>query len=290
MAPEDLSRFLDNFDRGRRKFLRQILAGAAFAPPVIASFSVAGPSITPAEAIPVACAYTSPTVVAFFDFSGTQYQDNFDGILRPGDITPGTDLAHPPGVGHTSLNFQGHVGSGGGTWLTVLDSSTPLPEDGCLLSLTVDILFHTFDNVKGAGLVALFNEEVGKQGVAVLLSDAGNTDKFQIVTVDQAGKLTLLKNLPIGSSIAENVWYRLRMDITNTSISPVTITGQVFRHTTPTDPDSDPETVPIATLEVSGPLPSGVDEAGAVGLMARAVNTSVNVSVTNFTAIESPTL
>jgi len=284
MAPDDLERFLSNVDRGRRNFLKQIIAGAAFAPPLIASFSLEGPSVTPAEASDHLSCYPGIPGLTF-DFSGTQYADHFTGILRPALINPGTDLADG---GQSSLNFTGSTGSGGGTWMTLFDSPTPIPEAGCALSLSADVLFHTFNNMKGAGLLALFNVGAGEQGVAVLVSDAGNTDKFQLVTVDQAGKPTVLPasgpdktNLPLGSSIAENLWYRLTMDI-NVIGPNVAVIGNVFRHTVPTDPDSDPEPASFGTVRFSGALPTGVPSSGQVGLVARAVSAVVNLSVTNF--------
>src|SRR5262249_10207561 len=143
MPPEHLNRFLGNFDPGRRGFLRRIIAGAAFAPPLIASFSLKGPALPAAEATDGAplCSNQS-TTIEYFAFSDNEYQDHFRGILRAGDITPGTDLA---GGGHSSLNFKGSTGSAGSTWLTVFEGSTPLPEDACALEVEADILFHTFN-------------------------------------------------------------------------------------------------------------------------------------------------
>ena len=84
-------------------FLRKIIAGAAFAPPLIASFSLEGPALPSAEATPAPVCSNQTTTIEFFDFAGTEYQDNFRGILRPGDINPGTDLA---GGGHTVAQFH----------------------------------------------------------------------------------------------------------------------------------------------------------------------------------------
>src|SRR5262245_50656593 len=138
MAP-DLEGFLSGFDKSRRDFLRKIVAGAAFAPPVMASFSLDGPSIAQVEAGIVAnqCANQTSTF-RYFDFSGTEYQDNFRDILRAGDINAGFDLAAST---RPSLNFTGNAGSAGSTWLTVLDDSAFT--DLCQLSLSADILSHT---------------------------------------------------------------------------------------------------------------------------------------------------
>src|SRR5262249_2601480 len=262
-------------------------AGRGCAPPMMASFSVAGPSVTPAEAVTSVFACTNQTVqVTFIDFSGsTDYQDNFHGVLRPNDIKQGTDLA---GGGRPSLNFTGSAGSGGSTWLTVFESSTLLPEDACRLTLSADILFSTFNNSKGAGLLALFNTGAGKKGLALLVFNNGNTDSLRLATIEQAGKVTVLDSVSLGNGIKENLWYRLTMDIFDTTEPTVHVTGNVFRHTVPTNPNSPLEASPFGTLTDIGALPTGVESTGDVGLVARAVSAVVDLSVTNFTVTENP--
>jgi len=49
MAPEDV---LSNVDEGRRDFLKKVITGTTFALPLMASFSMEGLSINPAEAAP----------------------------------------------------------------------------------------------------------------------------------------------------------------------------------------------------------------------------------------------
>jgi len=49
MAP-DREEVLKNIDQSRRRFLRTVIAGAAFAPPVVMSFSMNGLSVDPADA------------------------------------------------------------------------------------------------------------------------------------------------------------------------------------------------------------------------------------------------
>ena len=73
------------------------------------------------------------------------------------------------------------------------------------------------------------------------------------------------------------------MDITVTSAPNVTVTGSVTRHSVATNPNSALLPPPFGTLEFNGPLPSGVDSSGEVGLVARAVNAVVDLSVTNYT-------
>jgi hypothetical protein len=63
------------------------------------------------------------------------------------------------------------------------------------------------------------------------------------------------------------------------------VTGAVFPHTTPTDPDT-PLGAPISSLALtfSGSLSAeGLTSSGQVGLAADYTSTAVNASVTNFT-------
>jgi len=280
MAPDNLGDFFSNVDRGRRDFLRKIIAGAAFTPPLIASFSLEGPSITAAQANAAnQCANQSTPQVIFTDFSGTEYQDKFQGILRPSDINPGTDLA---GGGRPSLNFTGGANAAGSTWLTQLKENT-LPGELCLVQMSADVLFHAYNNTKGAGLLAFRNQATGK-GLVLIVFDAGNSDLLQLAVVDQVGKLTNLKTISLGAGIGENVWYRLILEVSNPDLDPITVTGKVFRHTVPTNPNSPLGTQVDGNLEFSGPLPIGLDPTGDIGLVARAVSAVADLSVTNFTA------
>ena len=116
--------------------------------------------------------------------------------------------------GHQALNFTGNAGAAGDTWITVYDPApNPPPVTFGSVSLSADVLIHTFNNKKGAGLLALYNEAPSKKGLALTLYDAGNTDTLVLATVDQAGKLVTLKTVSLGAGIAENVWYRVSMDV-----------------------------------------------------------------------------
>jgi hypothetical protein len=150
------------------------------------------------------------------------------------------------------------------------------------------VLFTRFNNIKGAGVVALLNEGAGKNGLALVVSDAGNTDLLQLATLDgdpsKKGKLRVLSSVPLKSGIAENVWYRLVMtvDPAATAGRPL-VTGNVFTHQTPLDPDS-PLGVQVGTsLTYFNPLPDGVSSPGQNGILAQAINAVVDLSVTNFT-------
>jgi hypothetical protein len=204
---------------------------------------------------------------------------DFRDVRRPTQINVGPDLC---GTGHASINFTGSAGAAGDTWITVYDPlPNPPPVTFGSVHLSTDVQVKKFDNSKGAGLLALYNEAVGKKGLALLIIDNGNTDALQLVTVDQAGKRTVLKSVALGNRIQECVWYRLTMDVI-VGATDVTVTGQVSQHASATDPNSalGPQVIP--TLTFTGARPVGVDATGEVGIVAAATGAVVDSSVTNF--------
>jgi len=220
-----------------------------------------------------------------FNFSGSQYAKCFRDVQRGEQIDAGLE-------GSTNaLVFTGAAGSGGATWLTVYDAtpltSEPGPTYG-LQTLCADVLVHRFNNVKGAGVVALLNEGPDKRGLALIVSDAGNTDMLRLSTVEgdpaRKGKLHTLTSVSLNGGIALNTWYRLVM-----TVDPApppgkpTVTGQVFKHAEPSDPSSDLGAQVGSTLEFNEPLPEGVSSLGESGIIAQAVSAVVDLSVTNFT-------
>src|SRR5262249_25005082 len=224
-----------------------------------------------------------------FDFSGTEYTDCFRDVQRGGDIDDNVDVS---GTNHRALNFRGSTGSAGATWLTVYDATpddtTPGPIFGREV-LCADVIFARFNNLKGAGLVALLNEGVGQRGLALIVSDAGNTDLLRLAMVEgdptKQGKLTFLKTVPLRGGIAENVWYRLVLAL-DFRTTPPTVTGNVFTHTDPRDPNS-PLGAPVMpglgpALTYDQGLPPGVTSPGENAILAQAVSAVVDLSVTNF--------
>jgi len=151
------------------------------------------------------------------------------------------------------------------------------------VGLSADVLIQTYNNKKGAGLLALFNEGAGQKGLSLVIYDSGNSDSLVLGTVDPAtGLFTALTTVSLGGNIVENVWYRLTMDVV-VSGGNVVVTAKVFRHTVATDPNSATGAQVSITLSFSGALPAGVDATGEVGIVASAASTTVNSSVTNFT-------
>ena len=234
-------------------------------------------------AFPVVAATCPP--VFDFDFSANAYLRCFRDLVRGDEITAGLDLGS---TGHTSLNVKGSSGTTPSTWLTVYDSTpaslAPGPTFGAQ-TLCADVLTVPFNNIKGAGVVALLNEGVGKKGLALVIHEAGNTDTLFLATVDgdptQKGKLTTLASVSLEEGISGKSWYRLIM-----TVNPAgpTVTGKVVRHSTPADPNSALDTQVGPTLTYSpAALPAGVASTGENGILGSSINAVLNVSVTNFT-------
>ena len=51
-------------------------------------------------------------------------------------------------------------------------------------TLCADVLIVPFNNIKGAGVVALLNEGAGKKGLALVIHEAGNTDTLFLAAMD----------------------------------------------------------------------------------------------------------
>jgi hypothetical protein len=230
-----------------------------------------------------------PVCTPPLDFSDSEYTMCFTDVRRGSDINDNNapDLG---GTGHTALNFTGGAGPAGDTWLTkytpggltkIFDGSS----DGICMS--ADVLIHTYNNAKGAGLVALLNfaSAEGGKGLALILYDQGNSDALLLATIDPAtGQLVKLKAVSLGAGIAENAWYRVTMSVF-TGPDNFEVTAAVFRHATPTDPNSSVPRLPLGFLSFDGSLSAaGLEDSGEVGIAASAFSTNVNSSVTNWSA------
>jgi hypothetical protein len=204
-------------------------------------------------------------------------------VRRSGDIRHGPDLG---GTGHSALNFTGSAGAAGDTWITVYDETANAPGStilGGTVQLSADVLVHRPNNKKGAGLLALYNEGAGQKGLVLIVYDNGNTDTLVLATVDQAGKLAPITSVSLGSGIALNQWYRVTMNVEVTAPN-FTVTGKVYKHLTPNDPDSAVGAQVGAVLSL-GPTSlgsKGLQAAGQVGVVASAIGAVVDSSVTNF--------
>jgi hypothetical protein len=216
------------------------------------------------------------------DFSidfDTEYPDCFQDVFRGAGINSGPDQG---GTGHLALNFTGSAGAAGATWLTILDTSPPVPD----VTLCADVLIQRFNNRKGAGVVARFNQGPGRKGLALIASNAGNTDRLILATVDgdpaRVGALTTLETVPLGAGIRQNQWYRVIMYV-GVASSALSVTGEVYEHVDPLNPNSPLSSqVGSTLLYVTDTPPVGILPAGFVGLIAIANSAVVNSSITNF--------
>ena len=232
-------------------------------------------------AFPVVAA-TCPSVFDF-DFSADAYSRCFRDLLRGSEINAGLDLG---GTGYTSLNVQGVSGTTPTTWLTVYDATLASPAGGSpsgVQTFCADVQIVPFNNIKGAGVVAMLNEDQGQKGLALVLYEAGNTDTLFLATVDPAknGKLKPLVSIPLQDGInRKKNWYRLIMTV-DPAIPKVT--GKVFKHSAPTNPNSALGDQIGATLKYRPEaLPAGVTSPGKNGILASSINAVLNASVTNF--------
>jgi|SRR5262245_10871925 len=216
------------------------------------------------------------------NFSDNQYTECFTDVRRGADINDdgALDLG---GTGHTALNFTGGAGPAGDIWLTKFTPNGDTRTCGSgLTQMEADVLLHTYNNTKGAGLAALLNFGPGDKGLALILYDQGNSDALQLATIDPAtGKLTKLTSVRLDAGITENAWYHLQMIVQPGAV--LHVEGRVNRHATPTDPNS-PVAGPVGPpLSFQGSLSAlGLDNQGEVGIVASAFSTNVNSSVTNW--------
>src|SRR5262245_20946951 len=108
-----------------------------------------------AVATPPVCTATFATPLNFND---SQYDHCFTDVRRGADINDNgaLDLGD---TGHTALNFTGGAGPAGDTWLTKYtpDGATRILDGSRGMCAEADVLIHTYNNTKGAGLVVLLN-------------------------------------------------------------------------------------------------------------------------------------
>jgi len=235
---------------------------------------------------PTPTATPTPSLTATITPTPTSFSPvpaDFRDVRRPADIAVGPDLG---GTGHSAINLTGSAPSAGDTWIAVYDAT---PADDTTqntfgsVHLAGDVLIHAYNNKKGAGLLALFNEPAGKAGLALVVYDGGGSDSLALGTVSKSsGAFTALTSVSLGSGILENAWYRVTMDVA-VSGGNVTVTGKVFQHSDPTDPGSAVAAQVGVTLNTTRALPAGVDPTGEVGVVASAFSAAVDSSVTNLT-------
>lgn len=228
----------------------------------------------------------------FYDFSGTQYTDDFTDVRRGAQIN-GDGAYDLGGTGHTALNLSGRAGASGATWLTkwTPGGARSIFNGRCGTAVAANILIHPFNNRKGAGLVSLLNDtDPGDKGLALIVYDNGKSDALRLATIDPfTGKLVHLKSGPLIAPIKENEWYMVFMELAVELAwegHTLIVEAGVVSLEDPTDPNSDFAHL-IGALRFKGQLEAtGLQSSGQVGIMASAVNAVVDSSATNWLAAE----
>ena len=154
---------------------------------------------------------------ADYDNNAAQTTGVFRDFLNGTLINQGNDLG---GTGHTALNFTGsdnNAALAGRITLYDTSPSTTAPTTfSGNISISADILIHPFNNAKGAGILFLFNEGAGQNGLALHLWNAGNSNSNKIELVAQTGEArpgAALATVALGNVIAQDLWYQLQMDL-----------------------------------------------------------------------------
>jgi hypothetical protein len=229
---------------------------------------------------------------ADYDNATLQATGLFRDVLNGDRINRGQHLVGGAAVGaYTALNFTGSdSNTANAGMITVYDvdpsNATPTLFSGNI-SMSMDVLIDPFNNAKGAGLMTLFNEGVGLTGLSVFLWDAGNSDGLRINAVAQNGTTTggsALASVALGTGIPEDQWFRLMLDLTFTSATNFTLTGQVWSHSTSTNPNSALGVQIGTTLTYNGVLSAALLNPYEIGIVSRGVSAVVDTSVTNFWA------
>ena len=242
----------------------------------------AGFSVAPTATLAAPITFAGP---ADYDNNAAQTTGVFRDFLNGALINQGND---PGGTGHTALNFTGsdnNAALAGRITLYDTSPSTTVPTTfSGNLSISADILIHPFNNAKGAGVLFLFNEGAGQNGLALHLWNAGNSNSNKIELVAQTGEArpgAALATVALGNTIAQDPWYRLQVDL-QFSGSNFTVRGKVFGHTTGNDPNSSLGSQIGSTMTYNSSLGSGIASPYEIGLVARGDSATVDTSVMNF--------
>jgi hypothetical protein len=217
---------------------------------------------------------------ANYDNGSPQTGGLFRDVVGGQNINGGLEGA---GTSQAALNFnKGTLGTRG---LTVYDTDVTTAAPTLLgdhIILSVDLV-QTGTNANLPGLVALFNEGVGKTGLALVVSEAGNTDTLELHRVPQNADLssaTRLAYTNLNGKITDGVWDQLVMDVVVLN-GNVTVTGQVFSHT---DPAGAIGAQIGPTLKYTTTLAkAGVAQTGEVGLIFDIGAATSKASFSNFT-------
>ncbi len=199
-----------------------------------------------------------------------QFAGIFTDIRRPTEIN--ADYAN------CSLNFTGFANNASDMWITLLRAPfSPITTFGDV-EIEGDVVIHTFNNRKGIGWVALYNDST-KRGIFLGVFDNGNTDGLTLMTFNSStGQATALTNVPLGSKILENAPYNLELKVT-------VIGDTLFVHGSvhPAASETEDCTGDDNCLDFVGSLAAlNLSPSGEIGIAAQAKLAVVNSSVLSF--------
>lgn len=152
-----------------------------------------------------------------------------------------------------------------------------------ILPAVVDVdLCEAGTNQNLSGIVCLAVE--GAKGLALVLSEAGNTDALKLIQYGPTGDLTsnatLLKQVNLNGQILDGVWYHLHAEI-KVEGDAFTINGRITQQAN--------GTVIGSPLTYTGSLLARkLPAIGKVGMVFDAAGTSSKVSFTNFAVAAAP--
>ena len=233
---------------------------------------------------------------------GNTYNGGTTGVTSPDFINSGKNLITNGGsparavVGGNddALNFTGvKIANGGASFLTIYDAT---PGDGTAtrnlfdasvlggITISADVLFAPGQHTAYAGVVSAYNE--GQDGLALLAKNGGgnNPDSFSLDLVfRQKGTITVVQTAALAytsvvgdtnsSATLGDHWYNIVMNLQATG-DAFTMTGSLWNHSVPTDPNSILGSQIGATMVYSGSLLNAdptalyLSNPGEIGLMA----------------------
>jgi hypothetical protein len=206
-----------------------------------------------------------------YDNANPQIGGQFTDIRRGAEIND--DYAN------CSLNFTGFANNASDMWITLLREPCCGIANFGSVEIEANIVIHTFNNRKGIGLVALYNDST-KRGLFLGVFDNGNTDGLTLMTFDSStGQATAVKNVPLGSKILENTEYNVELQVVVTGGTALHVHGSVH----PAASETEDCTGDDNCLEFDGLLSDlGLSYKGEIGIAAQAKLAVVDSSVLSF--------
>jgi hypothetical protein len=230
-----------------------------------------------ARILPVA---TAVIVIAALVPGASGIQPTFREVRRADGIgfNNGTDVCG--GTNHWGFSLTGSAGAAGDNWIAVLDGA---PNDDTPTSLfgdvtvRADVLIRPFNNSKGGGVLARFNQD--HKGLALTISNAGNTDRLLLGTVSAGSPaFTTLASANLNGQINQCAWYQVNLYVGNQQSTFAW--GTVWSHVDPSNPNSSLDDV-LGSVEIPA-APDGILATGEIGFFGRATLAVEDTTIANW--------